>query len=147
MLLLHNFMLHTPTVQISQSQLSNCTHGEIRLVGGGDPRKGRVEICIHNVWGTICSDGWSSADANVACSQLGYYPSGMGNFIYFPHCKQHQFIHTILLCYVSWVWHFIFILLLLLESFELNIFAPAFVVFNLSSDLQSNHNPIYSGLY
>ena len=37
---------------------------------------GRVEICIHNVWGSVCDDGWSIADANVACGQLGYFPSG-----------------------------------------------------------------------
>ena len=37
---------------------------------------GRVEICIHEVWGSVCDDGWSRADANVACGQLGYFPSG-----------------------------------------------------------------------
>ena len=36
---------------------------------------GRVEICIHNVWGSVCDDGWNRADANVACGQLGYFPS------------------------------------------------------------------------
>ena len=36
---------------------------------------GRVEICVHNVWGSVCDDGWNRADANVACGQLGYFPS------------------------------------------------------------------------
>ena len=38
---------------------------------------GRVEICIHNIWGSVCDDRWSRADANVACGQLGYFSSGM----------------------------------------------------------------------
>ena len=76
----HCYTHHTNCTDLSVTVV-NCTHGDIRLAGGGDPRKGRVEICIHNVWGTICSDGWSSADANVVCSQLGYYPSGM--FIFY----------------------------------------------------------------
>lgn len=58
-------------------EVTNCTHGGIRLVGGRRPTMGRVEICIHNVWGSVCDDGWSRADANVACGQLGYFPSGM----------------------------------------------------------------------
>lgn len=38
---------------------------------------GTVEMCIHNVWGSICDHGWNRASANVACRQLGYFPSGM----------------------------------------------------------------------
>ena len=56
-------------------EVTNCTHGSIRLVGGRRPTMGRVEICVHNVWGSVCDDGWNRADANVACGQLGYFPS------------------------------------------------------------------------
>ena len=49
-----------------------CTHGNIRLVGGTRPDRGRVEICLFNMWGTVCDDAWSTFDARVTCRQLGY---------------------------------------------------------------------------
>ena len=35
-----------------------------------------MEICINEVWGTICDSGWNVADANVVCRQAGFSDSG-----------------------------------------------------------------------
>eukprot|EP00118_Oscarella_pearsei_P020627 m.224758 g.224758 ORF g.224758 m.224758 type:complete len:1431 (+) comp40003_c2_seq6:15-4307(+) len=45
----------------------------IRLAGGALSHEGRVEILHNGKWGTICDNGWSISDAQVACRQLGYY--------------------------------------------------------------------------
>ena len=38
-----------------------------------------MEICIDGVWGTISDDGWSSADAQVTCRQLGF--AALGKYV------------------------------------------------------------------
>ena len=56
---------------------ANCTNGEVRLVDGGGPHEGRVEVCINEAWGTVCSDNWNTDDANVVCKQQGYLRLGL----------------------------------------------------------------------
>ena len=53
-----------------------CGNGDLRIVNGPSELEGRLEICWNETWGTICDGGWSTFDANVACRQLGYAPSG-----------------------------------------------------------------------
>ena len=56
---------------------SNCTNGKVRLADGLTSNQGRVEICINNVWGTVCDRGWDTLDGNIVCKQLGYQAYGM----------------------------------------------------------------------
>ena len=41
--------------------------------------RGRIEVCIGGRYGTICDHDWSSQDASVICSQLGF--SAYGNIL------------------------------------------------------------------
>ena len=46
--------------------------GMIRLQEGNYSNEGRVEVYCNGQWGTICSTGFDSTDANTICKQLGY---------------------------------------------------------------------------
>ena len=58
-------------------ELEDCINGEVRLMSGIGPHEGRVEVCVNEVWGTVCSNSWSNDDASVVCRQLGYSPLGL----------------------------------------------------------------------
>ena len=49
-----------------------CTDGEVRLTGGNETR-GRLEVCINDAWGTVCSNSFGQNEAAVACGRLGGY--------------------------------------------------------------------------
>jgi len=48
----------------------------VRLIGGSDPRSGRLEVYRDGVWGTVCDDYFTDAGARVVCYMLGYGRSG-----------------------------------------------------------------------
>ena len=68
------------SIHVTFVAFAACGFGEIRLKGGNSPEEGRVELCIGGDWGTVCDDYWSSEDANIACSQLGFSNLGIINF-------------------------------------------------------------------
>ena len=57
-------------------QPTNCTTGDVRLVNGLVESEGRLEVCINQVWGTVCGRRWSYQDSSVACRQLGHQALG-----------------------------------------------------------------------
>lgn len=59
---------------------------------GGSSSEGRVELCISNVWGTVCDDLWSDDDATVVCKQLGFSRHGEGEI-----CRCLSIPHDLLL--------------------------------------------------
>lgn len=48
---------------------SDCTNGDLRLENG-DILGGRLEICLNQVWGTVCRDSFTRNEAAVVCKQL-----------------------------------------------------------------------------
>ena len=63
--------------------VQNCPNETLRLVDGPLESAGRVEICVHGVWGTVCGGDWDSTQAKVVCRQLGYnVNTGGGEFIH-----------------------------------------------------------------
>lgn len=55
--------------------VTGCEFGALRLMDGSS-LSGRVEVCVNNIWGTVCDAAWNMADASVVCRQLGHSSTG-----------------------------------------------------------------------
>ena len=58
---------------------SNCTDGDVRLVGGASQYEGRVEVCLNRAWGTVCAhNNWDSLEAQVqvVCIKISIFTVG-----------------------------------------------------------------------
>ena len=51
---------------------ASCLDGAVRLRNGTNELEGRLEVCINNAWGTVCEDEFSSDEATIVCSNLGF---------------------------------------------------------------------------
>ena len=78
------FAIALGTNVLSQTLLAPCLNGTIRLhseSGSYFRRYGQVEMCVNNIWDTVCGEFWDEKDAAVICKMLGYSPYGK----YFIH--------------------------------------------------------------
>merc|ERR1712121_939 len=74
---------HSEDVGIVCDEVETPSQASIRLVGGSGPHEGRLEVNIDGQWGTVCDDFFETADAGVACRELGFSGgsvAGMGTF-------------------------------------------------------------------
>uniref|UniRef100_A0A1X7U110 Deleted in malignant brain tumors 1 protein n=1 Tax=Amphimedon queenslandica TaxID=400682 RepID=A0A1X7U110_AMPQE len=61
---------------ISLTNYTNCTDGELRLAGGTE-LSGRVEICYNRIWYGICSDNYNRySTPSTICKGLGHSTQG-----------------------------------------------------------------------
>ncbi len=56
---------------VSQNKSAKCSDGSVKL--GMNLTSGRLEVCVNNAWGSVCSYGFSERAATVACASLGGY--------------------------------------------------------------------------
>ncbi|XP_069139920.1 scavenger receptor cysteine-rich domain superfamily protein-like [Argopecten irradians] len=59
-----------------------CDHTPVRLVDGKYPLEGRVEVLHNGMWGTVCAEQFTSADAKVICTSLGVDMSHQNSVVY-----------------------------------------------------------------
>ena len=53
-----------------------CTNGTLRLSDGFNPSNGRLEICVNEVWATVCGTGFTDEMAAAACTGMGLPSDG-----------------------------------------------------------------------
>ncbi|XP_011409192.2 PREDICTED: neurotrypsin-like [Amphimedon queenslandica] len=80
------------------TQYSNCTDGDVRLIGGSTSNEGNVQICYKNTWGSVCDDSWGTADSNVVCRQLGLQPYGSSAYYSNRYVVHSPFVYGLFYC-------------------------------------------------
>lgn len=62
------------STQVLASRSDHCHRliavSSVRLVGGGSPLQGRLEVNFGGTWGAVCATGFDNSDAVVVCRQL-----------------------------------------------------------------------------
>ena len=72
MRLVHSMIQNSNYICIRNGILGVCQAGTIQLVASQSEGTGLVQVCLDGSWTYVCRSGWSNADAEVACRQLGY---------------------------------------------------------------------------
>lgn len=67
----------------------------MRLAGGARDLEGRVEICVNNVYQTVCDDLWDEQEARVVCRQNGYTGSGLTISLIFKRNKDTIYVFRV----------------------------------------------------
>ena len=80
-----------------------CSHGDIQLASRTDDSvqlfsEGRLEVCVNNVWSTVCGTAFSAFDSHVACVQLGFVHPGNGPYPFLIKVTEHAYF-----CYITWM--------------------------------------------
>lgn len=59
---------------VHMTETAECDEeGKVRLVGGPDSTRGRVEMCKWGQWTSLCADAsWNNVTAQAVCRELGY---------------------------------------------------------------------------
>ena len=64
--------------------VSECANFDVRLTGGSSNNTGIVEICINQLWSSVCFQYFDKEDASVVCAALGFQRFGK-----YSHSKHH----------------------------------------------------------
>ncbi|XP_063968591.1 deleted in malignant brain tumors 1 protein-like [Lytechinus pictus] len=68
----HNGFFNSSCEHSKDAGVTCSVTDRVRLVDGGFPNEGRVEVNYQGSWGTICDDFWDINDASIICRMLGY---------------------------------------------------------------------------
>ena len=95
--LLSHFITHLALhLAVAADECSNgditMTNGTVSVSNTTSIIAGGLQVCVDKRWGAVCSGGWNTDDAAVACRQLGLsYISEWQEYTYIHLCIR-QFI-------------------------------------------------------